>query len=168
MILRIAAFIAIGAAALGGGEERPWGVVADCSTRSIASFPGAFSDRANVVVGPLVLVGATRTSAATIREFGGNKFPLLVRAGHRVTLELPPEARRTAALAYGPLPEGYVHMREAHRVVRFVACPRGPRATFWSGGVLTRSPRCVPLRVWVDREPAPRRIWLRMGVPRCP
>jgi hypothetical protein len=32
------------------------------------------------------LVGAAHTPARTVREYGGNKFPLLVRAGHRVTI----------------------------------------------------------------------------------
>jgi hypothetical protein len=31
-----------------------------CSTRSEASFPGAFNDPGNLVVGPFVLVGAAR------------------------------------------------------------------------------------------------------------
>jgi hypothetical protein len=39
--------------------------------------------------------------------------------------------------------------------------------TFWSGFVLTASPRCVPLEVWVDDERSPRRTVLRMGKSRC-
>ena len=151
-------------------DEPPRGVVEDCSTRSEAGFPGAFTDPRNVVVGPLVLVGAAYTDPGTVVEFGGNKFPLLVRAGHRVTVELP-LARRVASLGYGPLPEGVeLQPRDGHRVVTFVACRRGEqsqRVTFWSGFVLTRSPRCVPLAVWVDDEPAPRRTVLRMGAREC-
>src|SRR5918995_6993503 len=86
--------------------ERPKGVVENCSTRSMADFPGAYSDPHNVVVGPLVLVGAAHTPARTVRTHGGNKFPLLVRAGHRVTVALSPETRRVAGLGYGPLPQG--------------------------------------------------------------
>src|SRR3954447_24031045 len=66
----------------------------DCSTRSEANFAGAFTSRRNLVVGPLVLVGGAYTDAATVRKFGGNKFPLLVRAGHVVTLQLASSARR--------------------------------------------------------------------------
>ena len=62
-------------------SERPKGAVENCSTRSMADFPGAYSDPHNVVVGPLVLVGATHTPARTVREYGGNKFPLLVGRG---------------------------------------------------------------------------------------
>jgi hypothetical protein len=45
----------------------------DCSTRSEASFPGAFTDARNLVVGPLVLIGGTYTDALTVYEYDGNK-----------------------------------------------------------------------------------------------
>jgi hypothetical protein len=132
-----------------------------------------------VVVGPLVLVGAAYTPASTVREFGGNKFPALVRAGHRVTVALSRRTRRVAGLGYGPLPQAVeLSPRDGHRVVTFIACRPGEKpggstadgqpVTFWSGFVLTSSPRCVPLDVWVDDEPSPRHIVLEMGVPRCP
>lgn len=159
-------------------SERPKGAVENCSTRSMADFPGAYSDPHNVVVGPLVLVGAAHTPARTVREYGGNKFPLLVRAGHRVTVALSQETRRVAGLGYGPLPQGVdLAPSDGHRVVTFKACRRGKNSgsnadgrpvTFWSGFVLTSSPRCVPLEVWVDDESSPRHISLRMGVRRCP
>ena len=167
---------AMSATARSGATERPRGVIEDCSTRSEATFPHAYSDPANLVVGPLVLRGAAYTPASTVRQFGGDKFPVLVAAGHEVTVELSPRTRQVAGLAYGPLPQGEVRLRDAHRVVTFIACrrgePSGSRAdrrpvTFWSGFVLTRSPRCVPLRVWVDAERSPRRAVLRMGVRRC-
>jgi hypothetical protein len=163
--------------ARGIAGEPPRGVVEDCSTRSEASFPGAYSDPRNLVVGPLALIGAAHTPARVVRELGGNKFPALVEAGHRVTVELSRRTRRVAGLAYGPLPQGEVHLREAHRVVTFAACPPGgpsgstadgTAVTFWSGFVLTASPRCVSLRVWVDDEPSPRLADLRLGPRRCP
>ena len=52
----------------------------DCSTRSEANFPGGFTSPRNLVVGPLVLIGGAYTDPATVRKFGGNKFPLLVKA----------------------------------------------------------------------------------------
>jgi hypothetical protein len=168
--------VAAALAASGGAETAaPRGVVEDCSTQSLARFPGAFSNPRNLVVGPLVLTGARGTPAFS-STFGGNKFPLLVRAGHRVTVELSRRTRRVAGLAYGPLPQGEVRLRDAHRVVTFVACRSdhdsqsdadGRPVTFWSGGVLARSPRCVPLLVWVDAEPSPRRAVIRLGVRRC-
>jgi hypothetical protein len=145
--------------------ERPRAVVEDCSTRSEADFPGAYAEPANVVVGPLALVGASYTPPDVVAEFGGNKFPLLVTAGHRVTLQLSRRTHRVAGLAYGPLPQGEIHLRDSHRAVTFVACAHG--ITFWSGAVVVRAPACVPLHVWVDDEPVPRRATLRMGVRRC-
>jgi hypothetical protein len=50
--------------------------------------------------------------------------------------------------------------------VRSGSSADGQPVTFWSGFVLTAAPRCVPLDVWVDDEPAPRRVVLAMGV-RC-
>jgi hypothetical protein len=176
--IAVATAVAATLAASGWAEtavKRPRGVLEDCSTQSWASFPGAFTNTRNLVVGPLSLTGAggTPTFSST---YGGNKFPLLVRSGHRVTVELSRRTRRVAGLAYGPLPQGEVRLRDTHRVVTFVACPAdhdsqsdadGRPVTFWSGGVLARSPRCVPLRVWVDAERSPRRAVIRLGVDRC-
>ena len=159
-------------------RERPRGVVESCATQSGASFPGAFTSPRNLVVGPLALVGAGGTPQfvwdSTGKE-GFQKFPLLVRANHRVTAELSQSTRRAAGLAYGPLPQGEVHLRDTHRVVTFIACRSGRSAsradgrpvTFWSGSVLARSPRCVPLLVWVDNQPSPRRAVIRLGVSTC-
>jgi hypothetical protein len=145
----------------------------DCARQSGADFPGAFTDSDNLVVGPLVLVGGAYTDPATVREFGGNKFPLLVRAGHTVTIVLAPQVRRFARLAYGPLPEGEVKLRDAYTSATFIACRRGrswssadgEQVTFWSGFVLTRRPACLPLDVAIDGAP-PRRVGLALGA-RC-
>jgi hypothetical protein len=52
------------------------GVIVSCARRSEADFPGAFTDPRNLVVGPVVLVGAGEpTPASVVREFGVNKFP---------------------------------------------------------------------------------------------
>ena len=152
----------------------------DCTTRSEADFAGAFTNPRNLVVGPLVLVGGAYTDPGTVRESGGNKFPLLVKAGHVVTVRLA-EPDGGAGLAYGPLPQGEVTLGDTHRSVTFVACrpgkqsrrysPNGPSGssadgtsvTFWSGFLLTRAPACIPLEVFVDDEPAPRRVGLSLG-----
>jgi hypothetical protein len=134
----------------------------------MAGFPRAFSDADNLVAGPLVMVGAGRmTSEETVREFGGNKFPLLVRNRHRVTVEVVGEG---ATLYYGQGPDGPVTVEDGDRVMRFVACRRrsGSRGgrhpvTFWSGFVMTSEPRCVRLRVWVDRESSPRDAAISLG-----
>ena len=121
------------------------------------------------------MIGARGTPAFTA-SFHGQKFPLLVRNGHRVTLQLTRRTRKFAALGYGPLPQGDVRVRDGHRIVTFIACARtqgsasdvdGRRVTFWSGGVLATSPRCVPIRVWIDAAPSPRQVVIRLGVDRC-
>ena len=156
------------------------GALEDCSTRSEALFPGAFTDRRNLVVGPLVLVGGAFTPAGTVTEFGGNKFPLLVKAGYTVTLRLG-HGTRGAGLAYGPLPQGRTRLSDTYRSVTFAACRPGkaPRryseagpsgsyaddiaVTFWSGFVLTRAPACIPLEVYVDTAARPIRADLPLG-----
>ena len=154
----------------------------DCATRSEANFPGAFTSSRNLVVGPLALIGGAYTDAETVRRFGGNKFPLLVKAGHVVTVRLARRTHRFAGLAYGHLPQGReTTLRDTHRSVTFVACPPGkpPRryspngpsgsyadhtaVTFWSGFVLSRRPACLPLKISVDDERSPRRAGLALG-----
>ena len=159
-------------------RERPRGVVESCATQSGAKFPGAFTSPRNLVVGPLSLVGAGGSPNFvwdSSGKEGFQKFPLLVKQNHRVTLELSQRTRRGAGLAYGPLPRGEVHLRDTHRAVTFIACRSGKSlssadgqpVTFWSGSVLARSPRCVPLLVWVDNQPSPRRVVISLGVRNC-
>jgi hypothetical protein len=173
------------------GGTAPRGVVVDCTRRSEARFPGGFTSPRNLVVGPLALVGAGEpTSADVVREFGGNKFPLLVKAGHTVTIRIRRAARRFAGVAYGglgkrPLPQGEIRLRHAAHTMTFVACrpgpptekyrPHGPsesyadgkQVTFWSGFVVMRRPGCVRLNVFVDREASPRHAAIDMDGGRC-
>jgi hypothetical protein len=183
-LTRVMVVAGIAAAAVGGYVHvafsaaptgPPRGVVANCSTASFADFPGAFTNPRNLVVGPLVMTGA-RGNAGWASVFHGNKFPLLVRNGHRITLELSARTRRFAGLAYGPLPQGETQLRDTHRVVRFIACPANrdsgstadaEAVTFWSGGIVSLAPGCVPLRIWIDSERSPRRAVIRLGVQRC-
>jgi hypothetical protein len=149
--------------------DRPTGVVETCAHQSGAGFPHAFTSSNNLVVGPLSMIGAGRfTPAATVLEFDGNKFPLLVAADHRVTIELTPGSNRFASLSYGS------HSRTGHRVMTFRSCDRkhadstadGKPVTFWSGFVQATRPGCVRMRVWVDRERTPRRARIELGA-RC-
>jgi hypothetical protein len=175
LAVAIAATVAMAVVAQTTTAKPPRGVVENCSTRSEAAFPDAFTNPSNLVVGPLILTGA-RGSPQFAPSFHGQKFPLLVRAGHRVTLALSPRTRKFAALGYGPLPQGDVGVRDAHRVVTFIACRRGEPSgsaadgeavTFWSGGVLSTGPRCVPISVWIDGAKRPRHLVIRLGVTRC-
>jgi hypothetical protein len=153
-------------------------VTVGCAMRSMANFPGGFTSPRNLVVGPLALQGAGEpTPPSVVREFGGNKFPLLVRAGHSVILRVTGEARKVAGFAYAglgrrPLPQGEVRLRNTADEMRFAACrsdqSSGSRAdgepvTFWSGGVIAARPVCVPLEVYVDGDPSPRRAAIELG-----
>jgi hypothetical protein len=164
-----ASLTAIAPAASAGSTPPPTGVVETCAHQSGASFPHAFTSRYNLVVGPLAMIGGrTFTDPQTVRRFEGNKFPLLVAAGHRVTIALTPGSHRFASLAYGS------HSRVGHRVMTFRSCDRkhadskadGRPVTFWSGFVQATRPGCVRLRIWVDRERTPRRARIELGA-RC-
>jgi hypothetical protein len=176
------ASVVAAAASLAAASPHPRGPTVTCAKRSEANFPRAFADSRNLVVGPLALIGAgAHTPASVVREFGGNKFPLLVKAGHRVTMRLPRAVHRSAGLAYAgvgrrPLPGGEVRLRDTAQTMTFVACrPNGPsgsrgggeEVTFWSGFVMTSAPRCLPLAVYVDGDPSPRRATIALGR-RCP
>jgi hypothetical protein len=156
-------------------RERPRGVVEDCSTTPGWGRSDEFTNRLNLVVGPLAL-----RRAGVMLEYaehvGGNKLFVFARGGHRVTLELSRRTRRDAGLVFGPYPDNDASLLNARRVVTFIACRRGelsePRfdgwpVTSWVGFLLAGSPRCVPLLVWVDDEPSPRRAVIRFGVPSC-
>jgi hypothetical protein len=160
-------------AAMAAAPRPPEGAPATCRHQSSAGF---LRSSRNLVVGPLVLVGARAySSPETIARFGGQKYPAVVLAGHRVTVELSRSVRRSTSLLYADdhwkLPDGERTVRDGHRVVEFRACRtdradssyNGREATFWSGFVLTTVPRCLKLRVWVDDERAPRRARIPLG-----
>lgn len=161
-------------------SERPRGAVEDCS-RSPGWPVGSareFTQRWNLVVGPMALEGAG-VMLGYAESVGGNKLLVHVRGGHRVTLELSRETRVDVGFAFGS-PLGATrgsgwNLRNTRRVVTFSACQRGERGglpdewpvTAWVGFLLASSPRCVPLLVWVDDEPSPRRTVIRFGVRSC-
>jgi hypothetical protein len=160
-------------AAVAAAPSRPDGAPAPCRHQSSAGFP---KSARNLVVGPLVLVGARESSSPeVIARFGGQKYPAVVLAGHRVSVELPRAVRRSTSLLYADdhwkLPDGERTVGDGHRVVDFRACTTdragssydGRDATFWSGFVLTTVPRCLKLRIWVDGERRPRSARIPLG-----
>jgi hypothetical protein len=158
-------------------RERPRGVVVDCSRVSgIGRGLREFTHSKSLLVGPLAVPWAKPTLAYA-PAVGGNKIFVLVRGGHRVTLELSRQTRRGAGLGVGfGEGQGDVELRDTRRVVTFRACERSDSrhehatdwpVTGWVGFLLADSARCVPLLVWVDDEPAPRRTVIRFGVRSC-
>jgi len=130
-----------------------------------------FTSRHNLIVGPFALERA-RPMLGYAPDVRGNKIFVYAKGGHRVTLELSPAMQHDVGFAFGP-GSGFRNWR---RVVSFVACQRGELTpgrfdgwpvTTWVGFLLASSPRCVPLLVWVDDEPSPRRAVIRFGVPSC-
>lgn len=146
-----------------------------CSSQSGADFPAAYSDRANLVVGPFAWVGARRgNSDGAYKDVFRWKQPVLVKPGHTATLKVGEGARRFAGLAYGDHGAGWSFPSTVSRVT-FRACPSttaqsrtdGKPVTFWSGGiVLTRRKACVPVEIRIDRRPVRRRV-LAYGDARC-
>ncbi|MBA2643665.1 MAG: hypothetical protein H0U82_12175 [Actinobacteria bacterium] len=155
-------------------RDRPRGVVEDCSTTPGWGRRDEFTRRQNLVVGPLAV-----ERGAVVWEYnervGGDKLFVYVKGGHQATIELPPRTRANVGLVFGHFHNPNVRLPDARRVVRFIACRRGERSgrfdgwpvTSWVGGLLASSPRCVPLLIWVDDEPSPRRAVIRFGVPSC-
>ena len=163
----------VAAAVIAAPPQRPVGAPATCRHQSLARFA---KSPHNLVVGPLVLSGARDySSPELIAENGGQKYPAIVLAGHRVIVELPRSVRRSTSLLYADdnwsLPDGERKVRDGHGVVDFRACTtgragsfyNGRKATFWSGGVLTTVPRCLKLHIWVDDERTPRHARIQLG-----
>jgi hypothetical protein len=137
----------------GAPQPPPRGVRVGCDRRSEAGFPGAYDSPHNLVAGPLAMVGAGDfTAAPTVREYGGNKFPLLVRTGHTATVRVA----RPARLFYAG---------RTARTITFAACRRGGPITFWSGFVLTPVPVCARDEVFADAERFARRRAIALGKP---
>ena len=150
-------------------ESRPRGAVEECSTTPGWGRRDEFTSRWNLIVGPLAIERGRVLGYAP--QVGGEKLFVYVKGGHRVTLELPYRTR-TDGLKFGPHRRGSVPTR---RVVTFIACRRGERSGLLDGWpvtgrvgfLLASEPRCVPLRIWIDDEPRPRRAVIRFGVKTC-
>lgn len=186
----LAAASVVAAVAIPGPPERanasthsttpvpPRGFVEGCARIRGVMARREYGLERNLVVGPLAILRAGQTLGYAESEEGiYEKLFVLVRGGHRVTLELSRRTRKTAGLAFGPPERGNVRFQDARRVVTFVACQRGERpagsipdgwpVSGWVGFLMARSPQCVPLRLWVDGEPRPLRAVIRFGVARC-
>jgi hypothetical protein len=148
-------------------------VVMACTHQSTAGFPRAYTDPANMTIGPLAWMFAQRNAGYDgAYEFGFRwKNPVLVRPGHVVTMRIGAAAKDFAGLAYDH--DGGWAYASSERTVVFKACSRrkatsrvdGRPVTFWSGGIVsTRTAVCVPIEFRVDGG-AVRRRSLGLGAP---
>jgi len=172
----IASLVAASASAQPATPSGARGAVEDCA--GISGFGEGLRDfrlRRNLIVGPLVI----RQAGIMLPWWAnGQKLFVEVKGGHRVTLELSRRTRREAGLGFVPPRDPFQWtVANARRVVTFVACRRGERpasdvpngwpVTGWVGSLNARTPGCIPLRVWVDDEHAPRRAVIPYGVRDC-
>lgn len=157
-------------------RQRPRGAVENCATQSGADFPGAFTSPHNLVVGPLVLVGAGGTpqfvwdpSATRLPEVPGARQGEAPGDGRAVAEDSPGRRARLRAAPPGREPPlRHASRRDLRRVQERQREQRRRRpVTFWSGGIIALSPRCVPLLVWIDTRRTPRRVVIHFGVADC-
>jgi hypothetical protein len=85
--------VTLAGTAVAAAPGRPEGAPATCRHQSSAGF---HKSAGNLVVGPLVLAGGRAyASPEVVARFGGQKYPAVVLAGHRVTVEVPGTVRRS-------------------------------------------------------------------------
>jgi hypothetical protein len=66
--------------------------------------------------------GAESTSPSEIHRLGGQKFPLLLKAGHTATVQVVGSARTFAGLGYVPRSYGGRTLRDSNQTITFVSC----------------------------------------------
>ena len=107
--------------------------------------------RGDVVMGPIVLVGARETEGQRPDAFArqGYKAPVTLPDGVTAMVAVPDELRSRVRLVFSAAAQRRVLAdgpSAADRAVRFVACPAGGEGgrTGWAGGVVVDRPRCAP------------------------
>jgi len=147
-----------------------------------AAPPGLLDRRSrwDITAGPLTFIDAAegaREPASVFRPRRGRhrvwKAPVAIQPGHVVTVRLVSPARR-AALDYHSDFGGVDRVSQGERDATFRACPRtatrsaGGAPTTWAGGIVVNGPQCVLLEVFADERSTPQRVWIGVGVRRCP
>lgn len=126
-------------------------------------------DRRDARIGPLALMGATRTAGQRRDAFNGNgyKIPaaLAARTTATLTLSVPRRLRGRVGLVYTLDVQSQVLRRgvlAADHAVTFMACagPNAPARTGWPGGIVVDRRRCATLvlRVEGGQEPLRKRV----------
>lgn len=97
--------------------------------------------------------------------------PVVLQPGRRVTIAVPPGARRALGLAYTPSAErgrqGALHrFSSAEPAVTFVGCR--DRVSYFPGGLIAAGARCAPLDFYLDgRRSRPIRRTIAFGTSAC-
>lgn len=153
---------------------------ANCANRSIIG-PARFQTKDSVVVGPLSFPTLAVYAPAAVLDnrapWFWMKSPVIVRAGHTVTIKIAGDARRsTGFVGFGG--RGGTTLADSRGIVTFTACGRhqssgssvgGQPVTFWPGGfVAPPAPVCVPLDFYVDHSRAAQRVVVSLAAGACP
>ena len=138
-------------AAASGGR-----LVRTCADRSDATFPGAYRDPGNIVIGPLAWLWANEQDDDGAYNGAYRwKVPVLVRPRHTVTLRIAAAAQDFAGLSFAARGWDYA---DSNRTLVFRSC-RSRRPTFFAGGVSsTRALGCLPVEIRIDRGAVRRRV----------
>jgi hypothetical protein len=105
------------------------------------------------------------------------KSPVLLRAGHTVTIKITGDARRsTGFVGFGG--HGGTTLADSRGTVTFTACGRhqssgssvgGQPVTFWAGGFAAPPAGvCVPLDFYVDHSRVAHRVVISLAAGTCP
>ncbi len=116
--------------------------------------------QSDVVLDPLILVGASSAAARRPDAFNGHgyKVPVALPGSAVVTLSVPRASRGRVGLVYALAAQDRVFTRGARaadQAVRFTSCPEGG-LTGWPGGLAVDRPRCATLIVEVGDGPPER------------
>lgn len=120
---------------------------------------------ADVVLGPLVLIGGRGWGRSRRDAFDGHgfKIPATLLADRAATLSVPPALRGRVGFVFTRRAARAVERRgvgAADEAVRFTACAGAPSdRTGWAGGIVVDRPRCATVVVRVaGADPIRRRL----------
>jgi hypothetical protein len=148
-----------------GGQVAAAGVQVTCATGGPS--PSRVRPKHDVVLGPLVLMGARRARDHPPDAFGGHgyKIPVSLPRGVTATVSVPRAARRRVGLVFTLDAQDRAWKRGvkgADPSVRFTACPPDAttrRRTGWPGGFVVDRRRCATLVLTVaGRTPERHRV----------
>ncbi len=122
--------------------------------------------KGDVVLDPLILVGARSAASRRPDAFNGHGYKVPVALPERsvITLSVPRALRGRVGLIYTAAVQNHVFVRGARAAapaVRFISCPEAA-LTGWPGGLAVDRPRCATLVVQ-DGDGPPERHLVPLG-----